>query len=322
MSTILLRDPWSIDTPGDWVKNHDTGWGNRLMAWVLAFDIAKNLNSKHRIEVLENEFPEIHNVNLPHTSIRKPTSNLLGGPLVPPSYHIINNKTIINWIKSGELDLDPNLNYTTHYDFDCIVKYIDNTSLFPVSKIKLKNPNLYNSIKDYSKNIIGLHIRRGHGVLYSSLDWDQIPSHVKKFYDPCFECDKAYRIVNDYRIFEIIEYFLSNTPHKIYISIDIDEKAIDYYKNKYPNKILTRNDFIQSYPKVIKESQILNPICGLKSIGYNLIDFFILSECKFILQSLHSTWSQLATKINNNPYSILHNHLDDIIIDYNEFFTS
>ena len=322
MPSILLRDPWSIELPGDWVKNHDTGWGNRLIALDFVLQIREALGSKHRIETLEKEFPETHYINLPYVSHNLETPNLFGG-VVPHSYHIISNDIINNWKQTGKLDLDPSLNYTTHYSFDTILKYFHiYQPNFPANnylkKIKLKNKALETSLNNYSKNIIGLHIRRGHGVFYSPLDWELIPDQVKNLYDPCFVCDESYRIVNDTRIFEIIDYFLKNTTNKIYISIDIDEKAISYYKKKFPNKILTCGDFIKSNQDIVNKSNILKPIGNLKSIGYNLIDFFILGRSKFILESKNSTWSKLAVFINDRPSSVLHNSIEDIIKDYNE----
>jgi len=324
MSSILLRDPWSINNPGEWVKNHDTGWGNRLIAWDFVSCIIKTLGSKHKIKISPNEFPEIKTVHFPNTSVLKGGVNLLGS-VAPPIYKAISNEDIINWGETGNLDLNPNFNYTTHYDFPTIAKYsiplLENSFVNSYIKgIKLKNKKLSNALRDYSKNLIGLHLRRGHGVHYSPTDWELIPDHVKHLYDPCFVCDKHYRIVNDTRVFEIIEYFLQDPTHKIYISIDIDEKAIDYYKKKYPNRILTCNDFIQNHQDIIKQSNILKPIGDLTSIGFNLIDFFILAGSKFILSSKNSTWSKLAIDIYDHPHSILHNHLDDIIKDYNEFY--
>jgi len=315
MPQILLLDPWG------WVADHDTGWGNRLMAWDFVSHIRETLGAEHEILVMEKEFPEIHQTHLPHTKLVKESDQHLIS--TNPSFIPITDDVVIKWYETGVLDLDPNLNYTTGYTFDILSRALNvffgrvssNKYILPIS---LKNQKLNKSVQKYSENLIGIHIRRGSGVYFSQEDWEKIPNEVKHVYDPCFECDKQYVVVHDDYIFNVIDYFLENTPHKIYISIDVDEEAVNYYKFKYPNKIFTCRDFIMSNLKTVNSSNILDKVNKFKNIGYNLIDFFILVNCHFVLQSKNSTWSKLATDISGGPHSNVNNGLDLIIKRYNE----
>lgn len=318
MPQILLLDPWG------WVADHDTGWGNRLMAWDFVSHIRETLGAKHEILVIEKEFPEIHQTYLPHTKLFKELNepslrNLNGNSRFTP----ITDDIIIKWYETGVLDLDPNLSYITGYTFDIFTEALNiffgrvSSSKY-ILPISLSNQKLNKAVQNYSENLIGIHIRRGSGVYFSQEDWEKIPNEVKHVYDPCFECDTHYKVVHDDHIFDIIDYFLENTSHKIYISIDVDEEAVNHYKFKYPNKIFTCRDFIMDNLKVVNDSNILNKVKRFKNIGYNLIDFFILTNCHFVLQSENSTWSKVAVDISEGPHSNVNDNLNLIIKRYNE----
>jgi len=296
---IFLRDPWRV------VVENDTGWGNRLICWDVAIRIREVLGNKHDIVVLKQEFPELVHVNLPNTTLIEGPSSLLDRyqNVVPEGYIKIKNEQVQEWLVSKKIDLDPTLNYETDFSFDYNSKLLN--SFFKekfnpyLQNIEVLDSKLKNSIIRYGKNKIGIHIRRGSGVHLTKEDILTIPFRYRNYYTLCPECDSHYKFVSDKVIFNYIDKFLSVNPNsQFYISIDVNEKAIEYYKDIYPNKIFTCSDFISEHQNLIQDLNILKPIVNLKSIGENILDFFILSSTNLLLQSKHSTWSKLSQQIS------------------------
>lgn len=305
---IFLRDPWRV------VIENDTGFGNRLMCWDLASYFREILGNKHDIVTLECEYPELHVVDLPHT---KTISN-------PPILEPISDYMIEKWIKTGECPLDPNKSYETDFSFDSNVflsRYIFKsvTSQTYMKDITIKHPELKKAISNFTKNMIGIHIRRGNGVYYTDKDYKSIPSSYKKYYTPCYNCDTSYQFIRDDYFYSLIEETLSVNPQaKFYFSIDVDENSLNYYKEKYPGKIFTCMDFTYEYKDIVKESKVLDKKCDISNLGNNILDFFLLSSSRFILQSRNSTWSMLAYLISNNTTSFSDLKVEQVVKSYIE----
>lgn len=296
---IFLRDPWRV------VVENDTGWGNRLICWDVAIRIREALGNKHDIVVLTQEFPELVHVNLPNTTLIEGPSSLLDRyqNVAPEKYIKIKNEQVQKWLVSKKIDLDPTLNYETDFSFDLnsrLLNFFFKNKPNPyIQKISISNEKLKKSVLKFGSNKIGIHIRRGSGVHLTKKDLSTIPPQYQEYYLLCPECDKHYNFINDEIIYNYIDKLLDSNPnHKFYISIDVDEKAIEYYKIKYPEKIFTCSDFINKHKSIVQDTKLLNEIAGLKSIGKNVLDFFILSNTNLLLQSKHSTWSKLSQQIS------------------------
>ena len=296
---IFLRDPWRV------VVENDTGWGNRLICWDVAIRIREALGNTHEIVVLKPEFPELIHVNLPHTSLIDGPNALIDRyqNINKERYIKITNQDVESWFQNKKVDLDPTLSYETDFSFDLnsrLLNFFFKGKSNPyIEKISISDEKLKKSVSKFGSDKIGIHIRRGSGVHLTKKDLSTIPPQYQEYYLLCPECDKHYNFINDETIYNYIDELLDSNPnHKFYISIDVDEKAIEYYKIKYPEKIFTCSDFINKHKTIIQDTKLLNEIAGLKSIGKNILDFFILSNTNLILQSKHSTWSKLSQQIS------------------------
>ena len=306
---ILLRDPWGM------VTDDDSGFGNRLVCWMGAQILRANLKNNYSIKVLEKEYPETNFLHFPNTEVYK----TLHGSDYPSKK--ISIEDINLFTESKKLDIPNNKNYILDVPYTSFLQITDALedsyiSKF-VSKIELFNQTLEHKIKEFSENKIGIHIRRGNGVNIVQLDLDSIPDGYKDFYKICPECDPVYRFVNDDNFYHIIDTFLQIYDNKeFYLSIDVDDNAVNYYKTRFKNKIFTRSDFIKNNTDTIRNSMLFEEVLGLKKIGINLIDFFILANTEFIVRDMTSSWSYLASLIGQVPSCKLNYNPNDILKIY------
>ena len=221
---ILLRDPWKD------VKNKDSGWGNRLICWEAAHIINKALGGDYIIKVLPAEYPEILAVNFPNTEYYTP--NEWSKDLVP-----IENSTVLSWIEKDEITLSNDVSYVTNFDFSFsgeITGAFFNFKFDLVRKLRFKDEALGKRLRLYFKDRIGIHIRRGRGVHMTNDDKLSIPKPYMRYYKVCTKCDKNYPFIRDEIYFNIIEdYIKKDKDAKFFIVIDINEKALIYYKEKF-----------------------------------------------------------------------------------------
>lgn len=303
---ILLRDPWGM------VTDTDSGFGNRLICWMGAQILRANLKNNYIIKVVEGEYPEMNFLHFPNTFFY----DYEGSEEYP--VNIISEEDIRYFTVNKKLKLANDKNYLLDVPYTSFLEITDvlddkYISKF-VSKIALFNETLNKEIKKFGEGKIGIHIRRGNGINIVESDLDNIPEYYKQFYKLCPECDPAYRFVNDDKFHHVLDTFLQIYEDKeFYISIDVDDNAIGYYRTRFRDKIYTRSDFIKENKSIIKNSLLFENILGLKNIGTNLIDFFILANTEFIVKDSTSSWSYLSSlvgqvpscKLNYNPIDIL-----------------
>lgn len=304
---IFLRDPWR------YVEDNDSGWGNRLICWEAAYNIVKQLDNNYVIKVLPQEFPELHLVNLISTSF----TELQKINAIP-----IQDGQVDNWIQNNIIDLDPNFSYITDFSFlnSSRINRSFGKNKKHIQKISIKNIQVQEYIKNTVKEFIGIHIRRGNGVYTTKEDIKKIPIEFQNYYNLCLDCGKEYIFIEDSTYFNIIDNILKDNPETLfYISIDVNEKAVDYFKTRYPDKIFTRIDIIEKNREVFTNASFFNQYEQLTNMGYNLVDFFSLSFCKDIIGSPFSSWSNMAAKISNkNSNLISRNLLKNTVTKYNE----
>ena len=285
---LFLRDPWKD------VKNIDSGWGNRLVCWEAANMINRAMGDTHIIKVLPAEYPELLIVDFPNTEYLTPDE------WSKPSTSI-DNSTVSTWLEEQQITLPNNVSYNTNFDFKSsmdIIQNFYNKKFDVIPKLRFRDENLYSTLRSYASDKIGIHIRRGWGVKVTRKDISTIPKPYKKYYELCPECDKTYPFVRDEIYYDKIDNFiLENNDAKFFIGIDINEKALDYYKEKYPNRIVTFSDIVKDNEEVIVKTKILERRLQLIDMGRILLDFFTLAYCKTIVGSPASTWSWMAERI-------------------------
>lgn len=300
---IFLVDPWED------VTDKDCGWGNRLQCWEAASIISSRTGSRHTIKVLPEHYPELSQVSFPNTGyIEVQEVNAIP----------ITNKDVERWVLNQKIDLDKNSNYSIEFDFDhtAMIRYnFHDINKNKVRDIKLLSSEIDSALDKFSNNKIGIHIRRGTGVHITYRDIKSIPKEYRKFYSECQECDQIYDFYNDNHYFNFIDQTIENdNKAKFYIGIDIDEKAIEYYKTKYPNRIYTVSDIINKIKPLLDQVRFLEPRLHLKKMGITLLDFFMLSKSSEIIISPYSSWSFMACRIAGKYGTEINNlnHIDEL----------
>jgi hypothetical protein len=185
------------------------------------------------------------------------------------------------------------VNLHSNFGYKILRSFYGDTNFFhPLSLIKLKDLSIESHIKESMKDVIGLHIRRSSGVTFKEKDLSTLPSEIKHQYlrfrenNPSTKGDYIKYIKDDF-YFNVIEDILQINPaQKFYISCDLPYPLYSYYKSKYENAIITKEDLLID---VEKDSVTLS----------NIIDLFALSFCKFIIKSNRSSWSDFAESYNN-----------------------
>lgn len=305
---IFLVDPW------DDLTDIDSGWGNRLQHWEAASIINSKTGSRHRIRVLPNNYPELNHVKLPDTGyIDQDEVNAIP----------ITNKDVDRWVLDQKIDLDPNSNYSIEFDFYHSSLIRDN--FFDINNnkvldIKLLSPELNLALDKFSNSKIGIHIRRGNGVRVTSKDIRSIPKEYRKFYNECELNDPHYAFCKDSEYFNFIDQTIENDNNvglgnvKFYIGTDVDEKAIEYYKTKYPNRIYTISDVIDKIKPILEQTSFLEPRLHLKKMGTTLLDFFTLTKSSRIITSPYSSWSYMACRVSGKDGTEIKNldHIEEL----------
>ena len=288
---ILLRDPWNT------VNNGDSGWGNRLICWEAVSIINQAMGGTHIIKVLPEEYPELLAVDMPNTEYFTPDE-------WDKEFIHIEESTVLNWIEKVEINLSSDSSYTTNFSFESsmgILRDFYSKKFNIISKLRFRDENLHKGLQSYFKDRIGLHIRRGSGVFSTLEHLQTVPKPYRRYYKLCQTCDKSYPFIEDKFYFDIIDEFISKDKDaKFFIGIDINQKAVKYYKNKYPGKIVTFDEVFKDNKELLEKSEILRPRLQIKDMGKILLDFFGLAYCKVIMGNSFSTWSFMAFRVLND----------------------
>jgi hypothetical protein len=270
-------------------RSNDTGLCNRIFYWEALQLINKLNNYKFTIEVDEDFWPELKEmIQLPNTVTTNQefhNSNL--------EYKDISSNDIKNIFEKEILNLEKDKYFSDfkYGDMSMLDRMYENDR--PITTITLKDKELDTLIKDFSKNKIGIHIRRGRGVIYGEQELESLPKNIRILYENFRKLEGEftykfydYSFINDEVYFYIIDEVLKINPYQeFYISHDLPDNLINYYKVKYPNNIFTKDYFYQYIQDKYETSD---------THVKNIIDLFCISNTKFVLRQPLSTWSQFA----------------------------
>lgn len=284
---VLLRDPWRV------VEDMDTGLGNRLICWHIAYNIILQQDKDWEIITYPDEYPELEFLNFPRTSwIERGSKELESVALL--------DDDDLRAASSGSLFLNEVDVYETDYSWELLadIHYHDRNQRH-VSLIDFKSQELKYAIQEYAKNIRTIHVRRGNGVYKTQKDIDKIPEDYRGYYHECLTCDRSYPFVSDSTIRQIV----NNTEDKIFLSLDLIEDSVNYLKEEFPDRLFSRRDFILYYRELLDKLDFFREVAGLSTIGINIIDFYILAYSKHVYITRSSSWGLLAIKVAQAPYT-------------------
>lgn len=299
---LIWTEPWK----GSGIFDKDTGLCNRLFHWELA-DFINKKNNNEFIIYLESEFwPECEFINLPNTIVYS-KQNLSEYFKIETNnrYHQLSVDDIES-LKKNKYFLDSSKEYISNFEYTFTDEiFSTNYELINrgIKSISIKNKNIENIISQFTKDMIGMHIRRGYGVSKN----DKQLEYIKNLnltvgtIDPLLDRKLYYEFYEDSKYFEIIDKILNVNPNqKFYISSDLGVESVIHFTEKYKNNIFTYVDILKN---------ISNHLVSMSYIDYqfyyqhlvNIIDLFSLSFSKLLITSKNSSWSYFAQKYREIP---------------------
>jgi hypothetical protein len=159
---IICFEPWR----GDGITNYDSGFGDRIKYWALAYHLSLIIEN---IQIIVEDYywPELLLIDLPNTTSQNIiTSGVSRDRLFPLSWEEVSN--IISTENNSMLDdmyyyfnfSVHNIGYIFHDQKITYSRIIHNA----VSKIKLKLPEASNFMEKEFSDCCCIHLRRGHGT--------------------------------------------------------------------------------------------------------------------------------------------------------------
>jgi hypothetical protein len=173
----------------------------------------------------------------------------------------------------------PAIDKKDDYDLE-IRKFYE--SLIPVDEVGIKLEKLWIECGAEPANTLGLHIRRTDMV-----------EHLKNIGEPPLSDEKT--------IASVRQYLASNKDvSRIFLSCDNAESE-KLFKSEFEEKVFC-------YNKGWKEDKLVNANSvkfqsRLTSLQDALVDVLMLSKCRFIIGTRHSSFSTFAAKIGNTKYT-------------------
>jgi hypothetical protein len=321
MNTIVCLEPWS----GGAISKRDTGFGNRVIDWAILYYISTLLEDCELL-VQEEYWPELEFLSLPKTKVTTMSSDE-----VKKKFSKLTPSHISNILNSKDVSSIQNSKYIGWYSAEWIVSdgvYESILSILSsgIKDIKFKDENVNRFFKDRFSDFFSIHLRRGFGTTptlgffkeYLSYNKEIFKSYLKDYYFNSINLgyeSNHYLIIPDTVYFSIIEDIISkNKDHKIYISSDISEDYYSHYFEKYPDNIVSKNQYIDEFLNLFEydETKVKTYRYSLKQTLINLFDMFVLAHSKTLILCGTSTWGQVAfligeekTKIEAIPYILV-----------------
>jgi hypothetical protein len=283
--------------------NEDNAFGNRLFFWEIAYELNKNNNFKYKI-LLTEPWLELDFIYLPYTEKynAKYHTNL-------NDYIIVTSEIIM--IEGKNID----------YNMDYINK--PKKLLSALSFVRLKNYLVEDFIRNKTKDVVGIHIRRNTGVTFSYDDVLSLPYNIRENYIELRNknnwMEPHFTFINDDYYFNVIDEILKiNNNQKFYLSTDLPFNMISYYKDKYKT-LITKEDLIKEFQFYLENSKMNTNL--EKTLLNNIVDIFCLSFCKFLIKANNSTWSLFAEYYRNQPAVMVTDDIEIIKEKYsNNYF--
>jgi hypothetical protein len=329
------------------VEVQDTGLCNRILHWEVAYSLNKINNFKYKIVLPEIYWPELKLLELPNT-----TSVYFGNKSCidkwNKEYEDLNFKTVFDidtdtvyksepinrefietFYKNNNSKLELN-HYHSNFGFitlSDLYKITSNNYLQneltnrPLSLIKLKHKFIRDSIRQMTKNLIGIHIRRGSGVDYTQDDVNSFNDKKLSEYYKEIRTIKTniessfYPFVQDSVYFRFIENVLKiNSNQQFYISTDLPLDFLNPYYHRFGDKIITHTKILDEVTQYLHSIDISFDKDGIfKNTIKNVIDLFSLSYCKILIKTQYSTWGDFARFYRNVPYKNINEHWEHVV---------
>lgn len=198
----------------------------------------------------------------------------------------------------------------------------------PLKKIKLKHTEISNLLEEKYDDYIGIHLRRGNGVTVTEEDYDNIEDlefkkNLKEYRDKNVRVqDEGYLFYDNSKYFKIIDEILKINPNQeFYISHDTDDVLIKPFYKKYGKRIQSASDNRFYFETYYSNAGLDVPyLVNYGNVIDNITDLFSLANCRMIISSPSSSWSNFATAYKDTTYAVINDQIENIISMYRESF--
>lgn len=296
---------------------NDTGLCNRIFHWEVAEIINKFNNFEYTIYLDESYWPElVEMIELPHTKffpISSDDDKNRRDELIQNSHPLL-DRNILD-ILNNKVRLKHN-HFYSDFKFSIMPDLDSIKSKYNyISNIKLTDDDLDLKIKELTVDMIGIHIRRGRGIIYTD-SVKSLPANIQSEYvshrkkeGEFTEKFYMYNFIEDSIYFNIIDSILEENPNqKFYISHDLPDNLLNYYSDKYPGIVYTKSYFYNFIKGRYHKTSI--------SHVTNIVDLFCLSYTKFLISSPESTWSTFAKRYTDKITRMATDDINLIIDTY------
>jgi hypothetical protein len=313
----------------------DTGFCNRIFHWEVAYYLNEKNNFQYRILLQDMFWPELEILELPYTSPVK-MEKFSFGLYYPMEFNMLKFLTVYD-VKNMKVSMSESLskdnlekmflhqdyslpdNIHSDFGYDNLIRLLNikgNPNLYdhlpifhranrPLRKINIKYSFIRTLLENFTKECVGIHIRRHNGVCVREEDIETVPENIREDYREFIKktnsLHNAYKYYNDEYYFNIIDNILRINPNqKFYISSDLPRKFLNHYYEKYGDNILDNQNVIRIVTDFLVDSN--HDIYKLNTYGNvieNIVDLFSLSFCDFLIMSNKSTWSEFAEHYKN-----------------------
>lgn len=323
---IRVVEPW-----GGGHTPWDTGLGNRLLHWDVLYHVNRQNDYKFFLEVEERYWRELEFIDLPGVRPFRLNAGLDEEiqKLVSKFDFDLSSQTIIRNAVLDDSLLEeflndknhklPNQNYYTSFDWKHIATIYDRNEPSGLSRITIKNKDLFNVIRKMGSYCVGIHLRRGAGVYKSPKDLLELPRSVQN--NPKLQTLHQTTIYKYWKnnVYErlIKEMLQINPTQKFFISCDLQMGEYEFLKQTFGNTVYTREDVIKELPaSIIEGIDFENPKDVRKIAIESVIDMMTLSYCDFIVGAPHSSWLNALLRIRPIPHSFIFEPRDRVIKSY------
>jgi hypothetical protein len=348
MAKDPLKDKAYLRLLEPWKGGHtpfDTGLGNRLLHWDVAYRINEANGFDHFIELEYKYWRELRFIQMPgiwpfriesayynntffklygddgemQRFISKHHFDREAGEIT--KLPLLGNKEVQEVLTNQKINLTEK-RYYVDFDWDYVgefrVKYKTHTPS-GLSRVRIIQKSIADATKSTGAYAVGIHLRRGAGVFKSINDLKELPDSVSK--NPETQAIHEHTIYKYYKnsmYIRLIEEILQINPNqKFYISSDLKSNEYTFIKDRFGDRIKTREDIIKNLPTGdVQGINFNNPADPDKVALESVVDMFTLANCQFILGAPHSTWLDAITKIRPVRYMSIKNPRDTILKEY------
>lgn len=318
---------------------YDSGFCNRLFTWEIAHRLRELSSDERPILVQRRIFPEFELLKLPNTKVVD--YSLKDNQTFSNSHkERLLHLTVLNTIKKDVYKASPinlkeiknknSYKFKSNHVYNDWGFYQDGIHNY-ISKIRIEDVQVEKRLKESSGKMVGIHLRRGNGVLFSKKDVETFPKDLRiryVDYRKQIKCEEGIPFISDSQYIQLIEKLLDINPEQqFFLSHDLPDEFVDiFYKKFGKHHIVTKKDFRNEFTKYYESKNVdINSLQNYCNGLDNIIDLFSYGFTIFSVSSHLSSWSEFGVNYNGTKESkecpvYTGKNIDKIVNQYKLFF--